>query len=168
MHRTGDGDGGEMSSGPSARDALISALRSHAGAPCEFLLVTNSIRVRFDISECHKGKAYVWIDPPWQLREGDVIVTGSADCPDGDEGEEYRARWLAWVAHFDPLEEAVFADASVGVEHPDLRLGFESGHWVETFSSGGPGCWWYYLDREADEVFEAGAEGIVRKQAGQS
>jgi hypothetical protein len=70
------------------------------------------------------------------------------------------------VAHFDPLEQAVFADASVGVEHPDLRLGFESGHRVETFSHGGPGCCWYYLDRGANEVFEAGGAGIVRKHAG--
>jgi hypothetical protein len=157
-----------MSSGQSVRDALIAALRSHAGSPCEFLLVTNSIRIRFDISECPKGKAYLWIDPPWRLRAGDAVVTGSAGCPDGSEAgdEEYRARWLRWVAHFDPLEQAVFADASVGIEHPDLRLGFGSGHSIETFSNGGPGCWWYYLDREADEVFEAGAAGIVRKAAG--
>jgi hypothetical protein len=33
-------------------------------------------------------------------------------------------------------------------------------------SHGGPGCWWYYLDRGANEVFEAGAAGIVRKHAG--
>jgi hypothetical protein len=73
---------------------------------------------------------------------------------------------VRWVSHFDPLDQAVFADASVGVEHPDLRLGFESGHWVETFSHGGPGCWWSYLDRGANEVFEAGAAGIARKHAG--
>ena len=98
-----------------------------------------------------------------------AIVKGRADCPDGGEaGEEYRARWLRWVSHFDPLEQAVLADASVGVEHPDLRLGFESGHWVVTFSNGGPGRWWYYIDREADQVFEAGAAGIVRKPAEQS
>src|SRR5262245_5721066 len=104
MHGTGDTDRREMSTGPSARDALVAALRPHAGAPCEFLLVTNSIRVRFDISECPKGKAYLWINPSWRLRAGDAIVTGSADCPDGGEGKEDRARWLAWVAHFDPLE----------------------------------------------------------------
>jgi hypothetical protein len=66
-----------MSSRPSARDALVAALRSHAGAPCEFLLVTNSIRIRFDISECPKGKAYLWIDPPWRLRAGTPSSLGA-------------------------------------------------------------------------------------------
>ncbi|MCI0462218.1 MAG: hypothetical protein L0Z62_35140 [Gemmataceae bacterium] len=41
-----------------------------------------------------------------------------------------------------------------------IRLRFESGHRIETFSYGGPGCHWYYMDRVTGEVFEAGAWGI--------
>src|SRR5688500_1001989 len=90
------------------REALAAALRSHAGAPCEFLLVTNSIRIRFDIWESPRGRAYLWIDPPWRLLKGDAVSTGSGDCPaEGgtDSEEDYRTRWRRWIAHFQALDQ---------------------------------------------------------------
>lgn len=145
-----------------ARDRLVVALRSCFGTPHEFLLATNSIRIRFDVERHPKGRAYVWIDPPWLLLAGGTIVTTSGDCPtlDDEDKETSRQSWRSWCAHFDPLDHTSLAEVSVGLDHPDLRLGFASGHCIETFSTGGPGCWWYYRDCVTGEVFEAGRWGI--------
>ena len=62
----------------------------------------------------------------------------------------------------DGLDGAAVAEATVRPDYPDLRLRFASGHQVETFSTGCPGCGWYYKDRVTGEVFEATAEGVRR------
>src|SRR5687767_220647 len=147
-------------------EALAAALRSLVGTPSELLLATNSIRLRFDFRSSPKGRAYIWIDPPWRLTAGGSVRAGSNDYParGGAEDEEVSRSMLeAWCAHFDGLDGAALAEVSVGQGYPDLCLRFASGHRIETFSHGGPGCWWYYKDRATGEVFEAGASGISRE-----
>jgi hypothetical protein len=133
--------------------------------PCDLLLATNSIRLRFDFRTSPKGRAYIWIDPPWRLIAAGALRAGSNDYPtcDGVEDNEAKeASLAAWCAHFDGLDGASLAEVSLGHDYPDLWLGFESGHRIETFSYGGPHCWWYYKDCPTGEVFEAGAWGIRR------
>jgi hypothetical protein len=145
------------------RDALTTALRSILGMPCELLLATNSVRLRFDFRSSPKGRAYIWIDPPWRLTAGSTCLAGSNDypLPDGSEDEEpYRTLIKRWVAHFGPPDGAALAEAAVGLDYPDLCLRFESGLRIETFSHGGPDCWSYNMDRVTGDVFEAGAWGI--------
>jgi hypothetical protein len=146
-----------------ARDAMLTALQRFAGVPCEFLLLTNSIRLRLDISKHPNGRAYFWIDPPWRLMHGDVLVTGSNESP-RESAEDESGQWRAWFDKFRALEQPMLVDVAVGLEYPDLHLRFTCGYRIETFSEGGPGCWWYYLDRETGDIFEAGAYGISRKR----
>jgi hypothetical protein len=149
-----------------ARDRLTAALRSLVGQSCELLLAMNSIRLRFDFRSSPKGRAYIWIDPPWRLMVGDSLRAGSNDYParDGARDEDvHRSLLESWCAHLDGLDGAALAEASVGPDYPDLCLRFESGHRIETFSDGDPDCWWYYQDRASGEVFEAGAWGIRHK-----
>lgn len=92
---------------------------------------------------------------------GGSLCAGSNDYPaGGGAGGEEKALLEKWWAHFAPLDGASLAEAAVGVDYPDLCLRFESGHRIETFSHGGPGCWWYYKDRVTGDVFEAGPWGI--------
>ena len=145
------------------RDALTIALRSIVGMPCDLLLATNSIRLRFDFRSSPKGRAYIWIDPPWRLLAGGSLLAGSHDYPGlarRQGGEVNQSLLEAWCGHFGPLDGASLAEASVGPDYPDLCLRFEPGHRIETFSHGDPDCWWYYKDRVTGEVFEAGAWGI--------
>ena len=96
------------------------------------------------------------------------FVTGSYDWPVWDGVEDKvvnQPLWEAWSALFDPLNLAILVNASVGEPLPDLRLGFDSGHEIETFGNSGDGCWWYYCDRVTGEVFEANAAGIDREYA---
>jgi hypothetical protein len=148
------------------REALTAALCSLVGLPCDLLLATNSIRLRFDFRSSPKGRAYLWIDPPWRLMVGGTLRVGSNDYPvqDGaEDAEAYPSLLAAWCAHFDGLDGAPLAEACLGRDYPDLSLRFESGHRLETFSHGGPACWWYYKDCTTGEVFEAGAWGIRRR-----
>jgi hypothetical protein len=94
---------------------------------------------------------------------GGSLCAGSNDYPvlDGAEGREaYQSLLEAWCGHFAALNGASLAEAAVGADYPDLCLRFESGHRIETFSHGGPGCWWYYKDCVTGDVFEAGAWGL--------
>jgi len=145
------------------RGAFTAALCSIVGMPCDLLLATNSIRLRFDFRSSPKGRAYIWIDPPWRLMADGTLRAGSNDYPvrDGAEDQEvYQSLLAAWWAHFDGLDGAPLAEACLGRDYPDLCLRFESGHRLETFSHGGPDCWWYYKDCATGQVFEAGAWGI--------
>jgi hypothetical protein len=148
------------------REALTAALRSIVGMPCDLLLATNSIRLRFDFRSSPRGRTYFWIDPPWRLMVGGSLRTWSNDYPTEDDAKDKKVLQSleeAWFAHFDGLDGASLAEASVGPDDPDLCLRFESGHRIETFSHGGPKCWWYYRDCVSGEVFEAGPWGIRRE-----
>jgi len=65
------------------------------GHECERSLATNSIKLRFDTDADPRGLRYIWIEPPWTLRRGGVLVTTSDDYTD----ETFRA----WSRHFDVL-----------------------------------------------------------------
>src|SRR5262245_20907524 len=148
------------------REALHAALRSLIGVPCRPTLAANSLMLRFDFGRSEKGRAYVWIDPPWRMTLAGLFVGGSADCPVWDDGEDTavnQALWEAWCALLDPLRSTTLAEASLHDDTPDLRLGFASGHQIETFGNYREGCWWYYRDRLTGEVFEAGREGITHE-----
>jgi hypothetical protein len=145
-------------------DGLAEVLQSLVGAPCQYSLATNSLMFRFDFREREKGRAYIWIDPPWRLTVGGKFVTGSADWPVWDGVEEpdvNRPLWDTWCGLFDPLIATTLIEAVVGSPMPDLRLRFSSGHEIEVFGNCSDDCWWYYRDRLTGEVFEAGARGIT-------
>lgn len=145
---------------------LIKAMRSLVRMSCRRSLATNSLMLRFDFREREKGRAYVWIDPPWRLSHNGRFVTGSADRPAWDgvaEPEVNRPLWEAWCALFDPLDRTTLSEVLVGEPLPDLRLRFASGHEVCAFGNSSDGCWWYYRDRITGEVFEAGATGVVHE-----
>jgi hypothetical protein len=145
------------------RTEALAALTSLIGVTCERSLATNSLKLRFDCVRSDKGRAYVWIEPPWRLTLDGQLVTGSADWPvwDGVENPEVnRPLWEAWCALFNPLNRTTLVDVSVGLQLPDLCLGFETGHSVETFGNRGDDYWWYYRDRITGEVYEAWAEGL--------
>ena len=147
-------------------EGLAGALRSLVGVSCQRSLATNSLMLRFDFREWEKGRAYVWIDPPWRLSQNGRFVTGSGDWPvwDGvEQPEVHRPLWEAWCGLLDPLSDTTLAEAVVGEPLPDLRLRFTSGHEVWAFGNRGESCWWYYRDRVSGEVFEAGAGGITHE-----
>ena len=151
-----------------AREALAVALRALVGIPCKRSLATNSIKFRFDCRLSDKGRAYLWIDPPWRLTLAGDLVSGSADWPvwDGVEDKEVnQPLWEAWCARFDLLDRATLSDVTVDRGCPDIRLRFESGHIIETFGNSTHGYWWYYRDRLTGEVFEAGSAGISHEFA---
>src|SRR5262245_39203378 len=145
------------------RDALSVALRSLIGTPCKRSLATNSLKISFDFQVSERGRAYIWIDPPWRMTLDGRIVSGSDDWPVWD-GVEDRDRnqplWDAWCALSNPLNSTVLIGASVSETVPDLCLDFGSGHRIQTFGDSNDDCWWYYRDRITGEVFEASAAGI--------
>jgi hypothetical protein len=146
-------------------DELNRALRSLYVVECRFLLATNSLRFQFDFARSERGRAYIWIDPPWRLTLAGKLITGSASYPrgDGENQEPDQGPWNAWVALFAALETTTLTNASVGGGIADLRLAFASGHRIETFgNSHGDGCWWYYRDRVTGEVFEGRAGGVYQ------
>jgi hypothetical protein len=150
------------------RTGLLAALRSLLGKSCERSLATNSLKLRFDGAPGEKGRAYIWIDPPWRLSLAGRIITGSADRPvwDGvEEPEVNRPLWEAWCALFDPLNRTTLVDVAVGSQWADLTLEFETGHRIDTFGNSGAGYWWYYRDCVSGEVFEVGAGGIAHEWA---
>lgn len=152
------------------RDRLFVALRSILGVPCALSLATNSIKLRFEPAPDPRGRAYIWIDPPWRLTDSGTIVTGSMDWPEWDGVEDPEVNqplWEAWCAHFNPLSQAAVVEVHLGPSHPDLTLRFESGHQIETFGNTISDYWWYYRDRLTGEVYEAGAFGI-RREVGKS
>ncbi len=148
--------------------ALIQTLRTLLGVACESSLATNSLKFRFDCTQSDKGRAYIWIDPPWRLTLAGHLVTGSADWPvwDGVQDREVnQPLWEAWCALFEPLNRTTLVNVAVGSPLPDLCLDFETGHRIETFGNSGDGYWWYFRDRTSGEVFEAGDSGIDREAA---
>lgn len=71
------------------------------GSACEPILATNSIKFIFDVDEDPRGRAYIWIDPPWGLFRDAAEVTSSAvysDAPDD---------YANWRTLFRPLDGAV-------------------------------------------------------------
>ena len=150
------------------RTALLLALRSLLGKSCERSLATNSLKFRFDGAPGKKGRAYIWIDPPWRLSLAGRFVSGSADWPvwDGVVDPEVNCPlWEAWCALFDPLNRTTLVDVSVGSPFGDLTLEFATGHRIDTVGNSSDGYWWYYRDRETGAVFEVGAMGIAYEQA---
>lgn len=149
-----------------AVEGLVAALGSLVGMASRRSLATNSLKLSFDFRERDKGRAYIWIDPPWRLSLSSRFVTGSYNWPEWDGVADpaiNQPRWEAWCALFEPLDQSVLADFSIGRDFPDLRLRFASGHVVETFGNDGDGVWWYYRDRLTGECFEASAGGVVRE-----
>ena len=145
------------------RTALLVALRSLIGKSCERSLATNSLKLRFDGAPGGKGRAYIWIDPPWRLSLDGRFITGSTDWPVWDgvaEPEINRPVWDAWCDLFVPLNRTALVEVAVGATFADLTLEFETGHRIETFGNGGDSYWWYYRDRVTGEVFEVSADGI--------
>ncbi len=146
------------------RDRLHSALRSLIGTPCRRSLATSSLMLRFDFGLSEKGRAYLWIDPPWRMTLAGKLVSGSADWPVWNgvaDKEVNQPLWDSWCARFDPLDSTKLWEASVSADTPDLRLDFASGHRIETFGNCCDNCWWYYRDRLTGEVVEAGLAGIT-------
>jgi hypothetical protein len=146
------------------QQALTIALRSLIGFPIKKSLATNSLMLRFDFLESEKGRAYVWIDPPWRYSVNGKIITGSADWPywDGIENKNVNEPiWIAWCNLFAPLDEATLVSFEVKNAFPDLLLRFSSGHVIETFGNTSDNCWWYYRNRLTGECFEANPNGIV-------
>lgn len=126
------------------RAEALATLRALIGVSCERSLATNSLKFRFDCLRSDRGRAYVWIDPPWRLTLDGRLVTGSADWPvwDGVEAPEVnRPLWESWCALFDPLNRTSLVGVSVNSQLPDLRLDFESGHTVETFGNRSDDYW---------------------------
>ena len=139
------------------------------GKSSERSLATNSLRLRFDGAPGEKGRAYIWIDPPWRLSLAGRFITGSADWPVWDGVQEpavNRPLWEAGCALCDPLNRTTLVGVSVGSPLADLALEFEAGYRIDTFGNSGDGYWWYYRDRKAGAVYEAGAGGIVHERAG--
>ena len=150
------------------RAKLLTALQSLVGKSCERSLATNSLKLRFDGAPGEKGRAYIWIDPPWRLSLAGRFITGSADWPvwDGvEEPEVNRPLWESWCALFDPLNRTTLVRVAVESPQHDLALEFESGHRIDTFGNSGDGYWWYYRDRVSGEVFEASGAGIAHERA---
>ncbi|HVS39062.1 MAG TPA: hypothetical protein VMS17_26120 [Gemmataceae bacterium] len=149
------------------RAALLVALRTLIGKPCERSLATNSLKLRFDGEPGEKGRAYIWIDPPWRLTLAGRFITGSGDWPVWDgvaEPEVNRPLWEAWCALLDPLNRTALVGVSVASPLPDLALEFETGHRIDTFGNTSDGYWWYYRDRLSGDVFEAGGGGIAHER----
>jgi hypothetical protein len=122
--------------------------------------------LRFDFRERVKGRAYIWIEPPWRLTLNGRFVTDSDEWPvwDGvEESEVNRPLWVAWSAQLSPLNTTTLAEIVVGEPLPNIRMRFASGYEIETFGKSGDGYWWYYHDRTTGKVFEAGARGITRE-----
>ena len=145
------------------REALMTSLRSLVGKSCERSLATNSLKLRLDGTPSERGRAYLWIEPPWRLSLAGRFVTGSADWPvwDGvEEPEIHRPLWEAWCAMFEPLNRTTIVGVSVGSPLVDLSVEFETRHRIETFGSSRDDYWWYYRDRASGEIFEAGPAGI--------
>jgi hypothetical protein len=145
------------------RAALLKTLQTLIGKSCERSLATNSLKLRCDGAPGEKGRAYIWIDPPWRLSHAGRLITGSADWPvwDGLEAPEVnRPLWDAWCALFDPLNRTTLVDVAVGSQSLDLTLVLETGHRIETFGNSSDGFWWYFRDRLTGEIFEATAKGI--------
>ncbi len=147
-------------------DGLAAALGTLVGIPCKCSLTVSSLKLSFDFSQRPKGRAYIWIDPPWRLLCNGRFVTGSCDCPEWDgieDPETNRPLWEAWCGLSHLLDEASLAAAVIGQDLPDLRLQFTQGYEVQTFGNDGNDIWWYYRDRLTGECFEATAAGIVRE-----
>jgi hypothetical protein len=69
------------------------------GSACEPILATNSIKFIFDADEDPRGRAYIWIDPPWGLFRDAAEVTSSAvynDAP--DDYANWRTLFRHWTA----------------------------------------------------------------------
>jgi hypothetical protein len=148
-----------------ARARLEAAARAFLPSPCDLLLATNSLRLRFDLQGDAKRRKYFWIDPPWRLTLGGVVVAESGDYPRGEGGDKkaYRQALEAWCAPFGPLDNALVETITVGSALPDLAIVFASGHRVETLSDEGNQnpCWWYFADKATGDVFEAGPAGLT-------
>ncbi len=148
------------------REGLLIALRSLIGVPCARSLAANTIKLIFEPSPDPRGRAYLWIDPPWRFTASGSLITGSMDWPqwDGAENREVnQPLWEAWCALFNPLNQTEIVEAQMGLIHPDLTLRFASGHQIETFGNTNSEYWWYYRDRVTGEVYETGAFGIRRE-----
>lgn len=148
------------------RDGLLIALHSLFGVPCAHSLATNSIKLMFEPLRDPRGRAYIWIDPPWRLTASGAFITGSMDWPEWDGVEDREVNqplWEAWCAQLNPLSRSEVVEVQVGTTHPDLAIRFASGHLIETFGNTSSDYWWYYSDRLTGEVYEAGAFGIRRE-----
>ena len=145
------------------RESLTAALQSLVGVACSATLATSSIKFIFDFENCSKGRAYIWIDPPWRLTIQGTYITGTDDRPiwDGKENREVNEPlWLAWCGLFDSLRATQLAAFSIAEGCPDLCLRFESGHEIQTFGNRNSDYWWYFMNRVTGDVFEASANGI--------
>ena len=80
--------GGRLSN---ASDGLASALTSLIGVPCKRLPGHRLLKLSFDFRHQAKGRAYIWIDPPWRLTNGRRFVAGSYDWPRWDGIEDPRS-----------------------------------------------------------------------------
>jgi hypothetical protein len=145
-------------------ELIMIALRSLIGFPIKKSNATNSIKLSFDFQEKEKGRAYIWLDPPWRYSLHGKIITGSGDWPRWDGVEDKNLNepiWIAWCKLFAPLDEATLVSFEVKNDFPDLLLRFSSGHVIETFGNTSDNCWWYYRDRLTGEYCEANPDGII-------
>ena len=68
---------------------------------CERTLATNTIKLLFGTASDPRGDSYIWIDPPWMLKAGDIPITSSDDYSD--------ETFAAWSRRFDPLNRVVLS-----------------------------------------------------------
>jgi hypothetical protein len=106
------------------------------GHECERTLATNSIKLRFDTERDPRGLRYIWIEPPWTLYHGDLVITTSDEYTD--------EAFSAWNRHLDPLNRTTF----VGWEGRDDGTAFRFANEYTVFVPAG------YGDREGNVWFE--------------
>jgi len=93
-------------------------------------------QVRFDTEVDPRGLRYIWVEPPWELKHCDSVVTSSDDYTN----ETFRD----WSRHFDALDRTTF----VGWEGRDDGTVFRFSGDYTIFVPGG------YADREGNGWFD--------------
>ena len=76
------------------------------GQECERTVATNTIKLRFGTASDPRGESYIWIDPPWMLKLGDMSITSSDHYSDESFAD--------WSNLLDPLNRVVLSGWSVG------------------------------------------------------
>jgi hypothetical protein len=90
-------------------------------------VLTNTLKLIMDSR--HAGPEFLWIDPPWALLRGQVVIVSAESYPSDHEAPDSGERFKAWAALAGPLEGVTFerigrsSDGSVEFHFSgDLRL----------------------------------------------
>ena len=101
-------------------------IKSLIGSFCERTIACNSIKLRFGCEISVKGTSYIWIDPPWEFRLNNKVITNAYDCPHFEE-PDYKETFELWCSQFSPLNKAILSNA-IFSSNGDLTLEFEHGY----------------------------------------